>query len=150
MKSKILWKASRSKKNNSNLFRYEKFLSSKYNFKVTQKYKKLIKWSIKNPKKFWSSIWDFTKVIGIKNERFEKSNVFFKNKFLKNSKLNFAENLLKKNDNSKAITFVSENGFRKVRSWKELNTNVGKIINFILSIKLKKKDRIAAYLPNLI
>ena len=43
MKSKILWKASRSKKNNSNLFRYEKFLSSKYNFKVTQKYKKLIK-----------------------------------------------------------------------------------------------------------
>ena len=52
MKSKILWKASRSKKNNSNLFRYEKFLSSKYNFKVTQKYKKLIEWSIKNPRKF--------------------------------------------------------------------------------------------------
>ena len=150
MKSKILWKASRSKKNNSNLFRYEKFLSSKYNFKVTQKYKKLIEWSIKNPKKFWSSIWDFTKVTGIKNEKFEKSNIIFKNKFLKNSKLNFAENLLIKNDNSKAITFVSENGFKKVRSWKELNINVGKIINFFLSIKLKKKDRIAAYLPNLI
>ena len=150
MNSKILWKASRSKKNNSNLFRYEKFLSYKYNFKVTQKYKKLTEWSIKNPKKFWSSIWDFAGVTGIKNEKFEKSNIFFKNKFFKKSKLNFAENLLKKNDNSKAITFVSENGFRKVRSWKELNTNVGKIINFFLSIKLKKKDRIAAYLPNLI
>ena len=50
MRSKILWKANRSKKNNSNLFRYEKFLSSKYNFKVTQKYKKLIDWSIKNYK----------------------------------------------------------------------------------------------------
>ena len=150
MKSKILWKASRSKKNNSNLFRYEKFLSYKYNFKVTQKYKKLTEWSIKNPKKFWSSIWDFAGVTGIKNEKFEKSNIFFKNKFLKNSKLNFAENLLKKNDNSKAITFVSENGYKKVRSWKELNINVDKIVNFFLSIKLKKKDRIAAYLPNLI
>ncbi len=150
MRSKILWKASRSEKNNSNLFRYEKFLSSKYNFKVTQKYKKLIDWSIKNPKKFWSSIWDFTKVKGVKNEKFEKSSIFFKNKFLKNSKLNFAENLLKKNDNSKAITFISENGFKKVRSWKELNTNVNRIVNFFLSIKVKKKDRIAAYLPNLI
>ncbi len=150
MRSKILWKASRSKKNNSNLFRYEKFLSYKYNFKVTQKYKKLIEWSIKNPKKFWSSIWDFTRVKGIKNEKFEKSNIFFKNKFLKNSKLNFAENLLKKNDNSKAITFISENGFKKVRSWKELNINVNKIVNFFLSIKVKKKDRIAAYLPNLV
>ncbi len=150
MNSKILWKASRSKKNNSNLFRYEKFLSYKYNFKVTQKYKKLTEWSIKNPKKFWSSIWDFAGVTGIKNEKFEKSNIFFKNKFLKNSKLNFAENLLKKNDNSKAITFVSENGYKKVRSWKELNINVGKIVNFFISIKLKKKDRIAAYLPNLI
>ena len=125
-------------------------MSSKYSFKITQNYKKLIEWSIKNPKKFWSSIWDFAGVTGIKNEKFEKSNIFFKNKFLKNSKLNFAENLLKKNDNSKAITFVSENGYKKVRSWKELNINVGKIVNFFLSIKLKKKDRIAAYLPNLI
>ena len=150
MRSKILWKASRLKINNSNLFRYEKFLSSKYNFKVTQKYKKLHDWSIKNPKKFWSSIWDFTGVKGIKNEKFEKSNTFFKSKFLKNSKLNFAENLLKKNDSSKAITFVSENGYKRVRSWKELNININKLINFFLSIKVKKKDRIAAYLPNLI
>ena len=36
MRSKILWKASTLKKNNSNLFRYEKFLSSKYNFKVNE------------------------------------------------------------------------------------------------------------------
>ena len=83
MKSKILWKASRSKKNNSNLFRYEKFLSSKYNFKVTQKYKKLIEWSIKNPKKFWSSIWDFTKVTGIKNEKFESQIYYLRINFLK-------------------------------------------------------------------
>ncbi len=150
MKLKILWKANQSQKNKSNLYKYEKFLSSKYNFKVKQKYKNLLKWSIKNPKKFWSSIWDFCKVKGIKSQKYKKSNIFFKNKFLKNSKLNFAENLLSKNDDSKAITFINENNIKKVRSWRDLNKNVFKLINFFKSIKIKEKDRIAAYLPNLI
>ena len=150
MRSKILWKAKRSQKNISNLFRYEKFLFSKYKFKVTQKYSNLLKWSINNPKKFWNSIWDFAKVKGVKSQKYEKSNVFFKNKFLKNSKLNFAENLLSKNDDSKAITFISENGIKKVRTWRELNNNVYKLITFFKSIKIKEKDRIVAYLPNII
>jgi len=150
MNSKILWKAKKFQKNKSNLFRYEKFLSLKYKFIATQKYNKLHKWSINNPKNFWSSIWDFTKVKGIKNKNYEKSNIFFKNKFLKNSKLNFAENLLSRNDGKKAITFISESGFKKVRTWRELNNNVDKIVNFFSSIKIKEKDRIAAYLPNLI
>ncbi|MBC8303395.1 MAG: acetoacetate--CoA ligase [Pelagibacterales bacterium] len=150
MKSKILWKAKQSQKNISNLFRYEKFLFSKYKFKVTQKYSKLLKWSIDNPKKFWNSIWDFAEVKGFKSQKYERSNIFFKNKFLKNSKLNFAENLLSKNDGSKAITFISENGNKKVRTWRDLNKNVYKLIAFFKSIKIKEKDRIAAYLPNLI
>ena len=150
MKSKILWQAKQSQKNISNLFRYEKFLFLKYKFKIAQKYSKILKWSIKNPNKFWNSIWDFGRVIGNKNEKFEKSNIFFKNKFLKNSKLNFAENLLSKNDDSKAITFISENGTKKIRTWRELNRNVCKLIVFFKSIQIKEKDRISAYLPNLI
>ncbi len=150
MNSKILWKAKKFQKNKSNLFKYEKFVSSKYNFKITQNYKNLLRWSIENPKNFWSSIWDFTGVKGVKSEKFEKSKLFYKNKFLKNSKLNFAENLLSKNDNSKAITFISENGIKENRTWKELNKNVDKLIAFFKSIKIKEKDRVAAYLPNLI
>ncbi len=150
MNSKILWKAKKFQKNKSNLFKYEKFLLSKYNLKLNQNYKNLLKWSIENPKNFWSSIWDFTEVKGIKSEKLEKSKIFYKNKFLKNSKLNFAENLLSKNDNSKAITFISESGIKENRSWKELNRNVDKLVVFFKSIKLKEKDRVAAYLPNLI
>ena len=150
MKSKILWKAKQHQKNTSNLFKYEKFLFSKYKLRVSQKFLKIHKWSLKHPNKFWSSIWDFTKVKGYKSNKFKKSNIFFKNKFLKNSKLNFAENLLSKNDNSKAITFISENGFKEIRTWKELNRNVKKLITLFKKIKVKEKDRVAAYLPNLI
>ncbi len=150
MNSKILWSANRSQKNKSNLFKYEKFLSSKYKYKITKKFKNIQKWSIENPLNFWSSIWEFAKVKGIKFDKIQKSKIFFKNKFLQDSKINFAENLLSKNDNSKSITFLSENGYKKVRTWKELNINVRKLISFFEIIKIKEKDRIVAYLPNII
>ncbi len=125
--NKKLWEASKVKKKNSNLYKYEKFLSKKHKLKVTQNYSKILNWTINNPNKFWSSIWDFTKVKGIKKEKSYLSKILFKSKFLINSKLNFAENLLSKNDNTKSITFISENGYREVRSWKDLNLNVNKI-----------------------
>ena len=148
--SKKLWEASEARKKNSNLYRYENFLSKKYSYEVSQNYSKILKWSINNPNKFWSSLWDFLKVKGIKKEKLYKSKFLFKNKFLVNSKLNFGENLLTKNDNSKAITFISENGYKEVRSWKNLNLNVNKIINFLTGMNVKVNDRVAAYLPNLI
>ena len=72
-----------------------------------------------------------------------------KNKFFVNSKLNFTQNLLTKNDKSKAITFLSENGFRTVRNWSQLNQNVSKLIEFLKKIEIKKNVRVAAYLPNI-
>ena len=148
--SKKLWEASQTKKKRSNLYKYEKFLSKKYNLNIKQNYSRILKWTINNPNKFWSSIWDFAEVKGIKKEKSYLSKILFKSKFLINSKLNFAENLLSKNNHSKAITFISENGYREVRSWKDLNLNVNKIANFIKKINIKENDRIAAYLPNLI
>ena len=148
--SKKLWEASNIIKNNSNLFKYEKFLSKKFNYIPSKNFNKLLKWSIKNSKNFWSSIWEFCKVKGEKNHKFKISKNLIKNQYLLNSKLNFAENLLSLNNDNKAITFISENKYREVRSWRELNTNTHKVINFFKKIKIKKNDRIAAYLPNYI
>ena len=145
-----LWKATKDQKNKSNLFKYENFLYQKYKIKFNKNYSNLHEWSIKNPEKFWSSIWDYSNVKGKKIEKFYKSKELFKNRFFINSKLNFAENLLSKNDNSKAITFISENGYKEIRKWNELNLNVGKISYYLKKINIKEKDRVAAYLPNLI
>ena len=144
-----LWEASPSLKKNSLLADYEQFISKKFKKNFNQKYENILKWSIKDPGNFWSSIWDFSKIKGLKSKlKIKKSKIFYKNKFLPNSKLNFSENLLSKNNKDKAITFISENGFREERSWHELNINVSKISKFLKSIKIKKKDRVAAYLPN--
>ena len=148
---KKLWSASKKQILNSNLYKFEQFLNSRYKVKFGLDYNKILNWSIKNPGNFWDSIWDFCKVKGTKGKlKLIKSKVFYKNNFLPKNKLNFADNILSKKDNSKAITFISENGFKKIRSWRELNENVRKTVNFFEKIKIKKGDRVAAYLPNLI
>ena len=146
--NKKLWEASLSIKKKSNLFKFEKFISKKFNYKSNKSYKKLFNWSINNPDLFWSSIWDYTNVKGKKIEKFKYSKEFIKNKFFVNSKLNFAENLFSKKDNSKAVTFISESGYREVRSWKRLHYNTSKLIHFFKKNKISEKDRIAAYTAN--
>ena len=145
---KKLWEPSRELIKNSNLFKYEKFVSKNYKYNFSGKYKKLLNWSVKNPKDFWNSIWNYFEIIGAKNDKFKLTKDLINSKFFVNSKLNFAENLLAKNSNQKAITFVSENGYREQKSWKELNIDVKKIITFYKKINISEKDRIAAYTPN--
>ena len=67
--SKKLWKASHKMKIHSNLYRFEQFIGKKFNFKVSKNYNKILKWSIENSKDFWSSIWDFTSVVGEKKKQ---------------------------------------------------------------------------------
>ncbi len=146
--SQKLWEANSQTKVKSNLFEFEKFLEKKFNYSPKKNYKKLFDWTIKYPKLFWSSVWDYSNIKGIKNEKFHFPKEIIKSKFLVKSKLNYADNLLSKNDNSKAVTFISENGFREEKSWKQLNINTLKLINFFKENKIKQKDRVAAYTVN--
>ncbi len=149
--SKKLWQPSIIVKKNSNLFAFENYISKKLKIKFNRNYKKLLNWSVKNSPEFWSIFWDFTKIKGIKsNKNFRKSKTFYKNLFLPGSRLNFGENLLSKNNNEKAVTFISENGFKEERSWRQLNLNTNKISKFLKKINIKKGDRVAAYMPNTI
>ena len=149
--TKKLWQASFDQKKKSNLFQFENYISKKFNIKFNNDFQKILDWSIKNSSDFWSSFWDFTKIKGIKsNKKIKKSKIFYKNLFLPGSKLNFANNLLAKNNKKKAVTFISENGFREERSWEKLNQNTNKLVQFLKNKKIKQKDRVVAYMPNTI
>ena len=149
--TKKLWEASIKQKKNSNLFAFENFISKKLSRKFNRNYKKISDWSIRNSQEFWNYFWDFSKINGVKSKKkIKKSKIFYKNLFLPGSKLNFGENLLSKNNNDKAITFVSENGYREQKSWKQLKLSTSKISKFLKNVKIKKGDRIAAYMPNTI
>ncbi len=145
-----LWKPPSKTTKDSNLFKFEKFISKRFNKNFKVNFQKIHNWSVKNQGNFWSSVWDFSKIKGIKsNTKVKKSKKFFKNIFLPNSKLNFTENLLSKDTKEKAITFISENGYREIRNWNELNKNVKNISHNLKKLNIKSNDRIAAYMPNI-
>ena len=141
-----LWKINKEKLKETNLAKYSDFLKENYKFEAGEDFNKIWKWSIDNPVDFWKSIWEFTKIKGdIGKNLFKKSNIFFKNKFFPNAKLNYAENLLKKNNNEPAVIFKSENGYKNSLSWKNLNLKVSQISHWMKEVGVKKNDRVAAY-----
>ena len=145
-----LCKINKEKLNETNLAKYSDFIKKKYNMDSGNDFNKIWKWSIDNPKFFWKSIWDFTKVKGkLGNSLLKESDIFFKNSFFPYAKLNYAENLLVKNNNKLSIIFKSENGYKNNLSWKNLNLNIAQISSWMKENGIKKGDRVAAYLPNI-
>ena len=145
-----LWKINKRKLNKTNLALYSNFIKKNYKVNSSNDFNKIWKWSVDNPKFFWKSIWDFTKVKGeLGNILLQESDVFFKNKFFYDTRLSYAENLLKKNNKNPAIIFKSENGYKTILSWKDLNFNVAQISEWMKLNGINKGDRVAAYLPNL-
>ena len=143
--NKPLWGASKQRVKNSNLSSFLKFI----NFKEDNDFRKIWKWSVSNPKIFWSKFWDYSKIIGQKGkEIIREDKVFNKTIFFPDSRINYAENILKKKNNNIAITFLSEIGFEENISWKELYEKVCKFSFYLKSLNIKKGDRVAAYVPN--
>ena len=142
---KFLWAPSNRKKEESLLEDFSKFI----NFKSNYNFKTLWKWTIDNPEEFWSKFWDYSKIIGDKDKeiiRYDK--VFNKTQFFPDSKLNYAENILKKKTSEVAVSFLSEKGFEEEITWEHLYNSVCKFSGYLKSLGLKKGDRVAAYAPN--
>jgi acetoacetyl-CoA synthetase len=122
-------------------------------------YNEFWQWSVENKEKFWSEVWDFCHVIG------EKGDVILDNgdkmpggevraRFFPNARLNFAENLLKKKDQDKAIIFQRESQSPMDEepveySFLELSQQVSRWQQALLDAGIKEGDRIAGYMPNI-
>ena len=141
----FLWEPSRKKKEESLLEDFSKFV----NFKSNYNFKTFWKWTVDHPEEFWSKFWDYSKIIGDKGKEIIKYNkIFNQTKFFPDSKLNYAENILKKKTSEVAINFLSEKGFEEEITWDQLYNKVCKFSNYLKSLGLKKGDRVAAYVPN--
>ena len=143
--NKPLWKPSTQIKQESLLEEFSKFV----NFDSKHNFYNLWEWSVKNNEEFWSKLWDYSKIIGDKGkEIIRKNEIFNETKFFPDSKINYAENILKKKTDDTAIHFLSEKGFEETITWKDLYEKVCKFSSYLKTLDLKKGDRVAAYVPN--
>lgn len=116
-------------------------------------YQDLWKWSVDKPEVFWSEVWDYTNIISSnkghhvldRSELMDNIPVWFKE-----SRLNFAENLLwaKKDSEKVAIIATGEGHGRRSITYGQLYTDVLKFAEALKSLGVEKGDRVAAYIPN--
>ena len=108
------------------------------------------RWSIEKPEEFWSAVWDFCGVVG------DKGNVILCDgdrmpgaQWFPEAQLNFAENLLRRRDDSEALVFWSENGPQSRLTHKELFQETARCAAALRACGIVAGDRVAAYLTNI-
>ena len=113
-------------------------------------YAALHAWSINEREAFWRAVWDFCGVIGapgegpalVAGERFPGSRWF------PGARLNFAENLLRRRDDSVALVSVLETGARRELSHRQLAAATAALRQTLLDCGVGPGDRVAGWLPN--
>ena len=150
MKNKIFWEPSIPSIEKTNIFKFQNSVNQKYNLDLNS-YSDLYEWSIQNSSDFWEEIWKYSNIIfsepysRVINER---ENIWDTEWFVE-SKLNYAENLLKYKNDNKAIYFFGENKVATTLTFNELHDNVAKVAHSFREMGLNKGDRVAALIPNI-
>lgn len=111
-------------------------------------YDALWRWSVERREEFWPAVWDFCGVVAsrrcdtvLDNDGMPGAHWFA------GSRLNFAENLLRRRDDAPAIIARTEAGRREL-SFAELYAEVARAAAWMRHIGVTAADRVAAYMPN--
>jgi acetoacetyl-CoA synthetase len=112
-------------------------------------YAEVYDWSVTKPLEFWDAMWEFGGVIGTKGSRITVDMDRMPGaRFFPDATLNFAENVLRREDSSPAIIFESETGASRTMSWRELREESAAFAAALRAAGIRPGDRVAAYLPN--
>jgi acetoacetyl-CoA synthetase len=111
----------------------------------------LYEWSVREPAKFWESLWDFAGVIG------EKGSAPFLvdgqrmpgAKWFPQARLNFAENLLRRRDDQTALVFWGEDKVRRRLTFAEVYEQVSLLAQALRAMGVRPGDRVAGFLSNM-
>ncbi|KZE35812.1 acetoacetate--CoA ligase [Chelatococcus daeguensis] len=142
-----LWTPSPERVAGTTLRRFMDFLGERAGRRFAD-YADIHAFSIAEREAFWSALWDFCGVIGEKGERIIVDDRMPGAKFFPDARLNFAENLLRRNDGSEAMVFAGEDGSSLRLTWAELNALVSRLQQWLAAQGVGVGDRVAAMMPN--
>jgi acetoacetyl-CoA synthetase len=114
-------------------------------------YGDLYRWSIERPEDFWREMWDFGAVIAqTRGERvLVDGDKMPGARFFPDARLNFAENLLRRCDDTEALVFWGEEQVRRRLTHRELCEAVSRTQQALAAAGVGEGDRVAAFMPNM-
>ncbi len=150
MTERPLWTPDDARMAASNLKRFMERVERVHDLKL-ETYKDVLDFSVTKPHAFWSTLWDFCDVRA--SERGSRvlidSDRMPGGRFFPDARLNYAENLLRKSDDSDALVFRGEDKVQKRMSWKELNAQVARMHRALAAAGVVAGDRVCAVVPNM-
>ena len=149
MQNLCLWKPDQDRMQHSNL---QQFMAEVNHFHGLQlrSYADLYQWSVEKTTRFWPLVWQHCGVKGeLGNIVAENRQEMQRARWFPDSRLNFAENLLRRQDESPAIISRLEGDTSQTLSWAELADQVARLAQWLRSQGIDRGDVVAAYLPNI-
>jgi len=149
-----IWKPDDIKIRQTELWRFMSYVNSQYSLSINE-YQQLHQWSVSHIPEFWQSIWEYFEVIHSTpySEVLRIGNHMTETQWFLNSRLNFAENILRyctpKNANTIAISFHGEDKVKRDLSYGELYRQVAATAKYLRSLGVEKGDRVAGFMPNM-
>jgi len=147
-----LWRPSSRRIADANLTRFMSCLNSRRNQDL-HTFDELWKWSVEHPGEFWAELARFADVRADwgNGPALEKGpdNGMFGARFFPQATLNFAQNLLRFQDEQPAILFRNERGLRQEISFRRLHAEVARVAAGLAGLGVQAGDRVAGFLPNL-
>lgn len=148
---KKLWEPSQEWIENANVTKFIEFVNENYDTNI-EGATDLYEWSVEKIPDFWAAFWEFADIITSKgyDEVVDDLSKFPGANWFPGARLNFAENLLKYNDDQLAFIFQGETKKTKKITYKELNKEVARLAKSLREMGIEAGDRVVSYIPNLI
>ncbi len=144
-----LWVPSAGRIAAANLTTFMRAARSEWHAPVSD-YAGLYRWSIEQPAAFWQALWAFAEIRGERGDAvLEDGDKMPGARWFPQARLNFAENLLRRRDESAAIVFWGEDRVRRSLSWDGLYKEVARLAQALRAAGVGSGDRVAAYMPNM-
>jgi acetoacetyl-CoA synthetase len=147
---KPLWEPSAQRIQDSNMYRFMQGVNHSYGTAFTD-YDGLYRWSVENIAAFWAEMWRFA---GIKASKEYKTVIDEPTRmpgahWFTDSRLNFAENLLRYRDEKTALIFRGEDTVRRSLTYQELFTATAKVAASLRHAGVVAGDRVVGFMPNM-
>jgi len=147
---KLLWTPSEERIKNSNMYRFMNVVNETYGKKF-EDYNSLYQWSIENIPDFWATMWDFAEIKASKSydEVVDDLTKMPGAKWFSGARLNFAENLLRFQDDQTALIFKGEDQVTERITYNQLYSEVAKVALSLREAGITKGDRVVGFMPNM-
>jgi acetoacetyl-CoA synthetase len=144
-----MWEPSDEQKRQTNLWEFIAGIEEQDSVRFAN-YHDFYHWTVREPSRFWEAVWRYCGVLA--SESYDavlsEADRMPGARWFSGSRLNFAENLLRRRDDKTALVFWGEDRVRRRLTYAELFEKTARLAKALGSLGVGAGDRVGGWLPN--